>query len=537
MSMSVALTLKEQKKKKRKLFRFIVLIALLVAAALGSYLYMFFNSKNEDAEKHLKKVLSFVIADMNSNIDYNLNTLNILANLVTDNPDLGTLENANALLSGIKHKHNFDKVSFLYKNAIGYTYEYSTKTLTSADFNSDNCFWVSNSGNFCYRYNPENNTEVFSVPVKSSSGDVIGVISGNVPASYIISYLNRSDIKYKFDLFMVAPDGYILAKNILSGTGGDVSYVFDWNYPVLKSASDSLFNPMPSSSIAYKWFFNGLLGKSFIAVGMLNYGNYRVILVLPDKSAANSKKTANDVSVSEDSVKININKEGILKVCLIAVSIIVLLSLFIFLGFRIYNLISKKSYKAVMKWALYDEVTDGFNKPKFYLEVSNTLLNSQPDDKYALIFMDIHNFKVINQMYDSIKGNDILKDVSERIKWFLEKDGISARIMSDNFAILYKYRHEDKIINFINNLTRAIGEYKISIKLIPVFGIFRITDFTMPVETMVDRALMAKKILGDDFDLNYAFFTKELIDKVEQAKEIENEMYFALNQGQFILYL
>jgi len=540
MSMSVALTLKEQKKKKRKLFHFIVLILLFIAIILSSFVYLFYNSKKNNDESALKNILSSLIIDINSNLDYNFNTLNIMSNLVTDNPDLTALENIKTLLSNIKRSHQFKTVSYLYSNAMGYTYDYSTKNLTAADFNSDSCFWASNGGAFCFRYNFENNTYVFSVPVKSSDGTVNGVISASVSYSYISSFLNKFYEKYKYDLFLVTPDGYIVAKKVLSGTGSIVPSVFDWHYSILKSTTDTIFNPGISPKILSKWFYDSSIGRSFMAVGSLNYGDYRIILVLPGKANTNDfQKTTNDVSVSGDSVKININKEGIFKVVLVSVCALLLLSLFVFSGIRLYNLISKKSYKTVMKWALYDEVTDGFNKPKFYLEVSNILLNSQPEDKFALIFMDIHNFKVINQVYDSIKGNDILKDVAESIKWFLEKDGISARIMSDNFAILYKYRHEDRILNFINNLTRAIGEYKLSVKLIPVFGIFKITDFTMPVETMVDRAIMAKKTLNDDFDFssNYAFFTKELIDKVEQAKEIENEMYFALNQGQFIFYL
>ncbi len=545
MSMSVALKLKEHKMKKNKLFGLFVLLVVLVIISSFSFIYYKFFLNNFNEEKALRDTLTSTITVIDKYLDYNLETLSIIAGMVSDNPDLASLENVSTLLGNIKRPNLFQNVSYGASNSTGYTYNYYSKTLSPADFNSESCFWISNGGNNCFRYKFENNTVMLSVPVISKSGSNLGFVSAESPDFRLFSYIlnKKSKTNDKYDMYLVTSDGFIITKNGTYGNYGDERSFFALGYPVLKSSSDAIFNFSSNNNINSKWFLNSALKPSFIAVGKLKYSDYRIILVysnIPAEDNIKNSKTesqiTNDVSLTGNSIKINFSYEKALKICLIIICSIILLAIFIYSCVRLYNLISKKYYKTVMKYALYDEVTDGFSKPKFYLEVSNILLKANDDDKFALMYMDIHNFNLINQVYDFIKGNDILKDVSESIRWFLEKDGISARIMSDNFAILYNYKQEEKIINFINNLTRAIGEYKISIKLIPHFGIFKINDFSMPVEVMIDNAIMANKTITGDY-LNYAFFTKELVDKVNQSKELENEMYFALNQEQFVLYL
>ena len=280
------------------------------------------------------------------------------------------------------------------------------------------------------------------------------------------------------------------------------------------------------SNLNTKWLSNKSFNDTFITVSKLAYGDYRLVVIFSDLTA--SKK----FEVPHLSLKMSS-----IKYIFYGLASLVALFLLCFIVLKLYSLISKKSTKTVMKWAMYDEVTGGYNKSKFFLEVSSTLLNAKDDDKYSMILMDIENFKVINQLYDATKGNEVLKDIADTVKWFLEKDGISARMMSDYFAILFKSKRDEKIISFVNNVTRAIGEYKLNVKLMPRFGIYNIQDFSVPVETMIDRALMAKKLVTADSELNYAFFTKELIEEIEKSKDIENEMYYALNQNQFVIYL
>lgn len=537
MSMSVAISLKEQMKKKNKiLIGIFLIVALLVVAGL-SYFFVVTNFAKKNVENTIKNTMKSYVDDINYSIDNNLNILNILASLVHDNPDLATFENVSTLLSNIQTDHEFKAVSYLYKNASGYSYDYGTKTLVTSDFGNNQCVsQVLNSGNSCFNYNAETNMEEMVVPVNDSKGEIVGAIFGEKPADIFTLNFNKINSAYKVESFVVDSNGTVVSRIPNSNTPL-VSTVEDLAYIGVNGYTDSFLTSAQQGNIDLKWVSNTPAENSVLAVSKLVFGNYTIILLFDNvilQKADFSTKFAGFNPLSN--LNMQVDKSMLNNVLLIFVSIIGLLVV-LYILVKIFKMISKKSAKTVMKLALYDEITDGFNKPKFFLEASQILLKANEDDKYVLILMDIINFKSVNQVYDTSKGNEVLKDVSESIKWFLEKNGISARIMSDYFAVLFKYKREEQIISFVNNLTRAIGEYKLNLKLVPRFGIFKVEDFTMPVETMVDRALMAKKLINTESKNNYAFFTQDLIDEIKKSKEIENEMYYALNQNQFVVYL
>lgn len=521
MAMSVALSLKEQKKKKNKFWTIVLIILLSFVVLACSLFFVYLNSNKNSVVKASKDIQSSLISNINGQIDYDLNILNVLANLVLDNPDLATLENVNTLLSNIKTEHSFQKISYLYNNASGYTYDYVSQTMSAVDLSKNQCFAESVNNSYCFNYDPSQGYLEFSVPVKNSKDEIIGVILGEKSLEGISKAFSDINTSTKFDAYFVDSDGVIYTQKTNSN---NVSTLNELPYFNNDLSNETLLKSNSDKNI--KWYSTKKLNDTLIMASNLEYGDYKIVMVFHDL------KASKNLSLPD----FNFNLIS-LKYVYYGLGSLVALFLFFLIILKIYKLLSKKSSKTVMKWAMYDEVTDGYNKSKFFLEVSNKLLNAKEDSKIAMILMDIENFKIINQLYDTSKGNEVLKDISETIKWFLEKDGISARIMSDYFAILFDYKRDEKIISFINNVTRAIGEYKLNLKLIPRFGIYNISDFNMPVETMIDRALMAKKTLTPDSELNYAFFTKELIDDIEKAKNIENEMYFALNQNQFVIYL
>ena len=123
MAMSVALSLNEQKKKKNKFWTIVFIIFLLLLVFLCSAFFVYINSNKNAISKDAKNSVQSLSSQLNNQIDYDLNILNVLANLVLDNPDLATLENVNALLSNEKSENTFQKISYLYNNASGYTYD------------------------------------------------------------------------------------------------------------------------------------------------------------------------------------------------------------------------------------------------------------------------------------------------------------------------------------------------------------------------------------------------------------------------------
>lgn len=526
MSMSVALSLIEQKKKKNKFLLLFFSGIFLCALIFGVYIVFSANQDKKDIENYVSKSASDLATEINNETHGSINILNILANLIVDNPDLGSLENINTLFENTQKDKSFDRIVYLDTNGTGYTYDYTTKIMSSSDFSDNACFTKALSNKTCVNYDTSTNLTSMAVPAYSIiEKKVVGIFLGEKTLKPFDKIKNYFKSKYKTDIFIIDESGIIIDKKTEVNNFVNNS-IFELPYQKLQQSNFLDTN----NKVNLAWVDNN---KTLIAVKNLEYDNNKLVII---STGFNNKNQPSITNIFRKLANME-NVSIFIKIALYCMLGIICLVMLIYLLIKCYKQLSKKADKSVIKWAMHDDVTDGFNRSKFFLETSKELLTAKEGDSYALILMDIDNFKAVNQMYDTSKGNEVLKDISETIRWFLEKNGICARVMSDYFAVLYKYNREEKIINFINNITRAIGEYKLNLKLIPRFGIYKIDDFTMEVDEMLDRALMAKKKLDTESDTNYAFFTKDLIEQVQKARDIENEMYFALNQNQFVIYL
>ena len=77
-------------------------------------------------------------------------------------------------------------------------------------------------------------------------------------------------------------------------------------------------------------------------------------------------------------------------------------------------------------------------------------------------------------------------------------------------------------------------------KNIPVslsFGIHKIRDRSLSPRLICDYANMAKKTVKGNRIVNYAFYTEKIKNRILEDKYIENEMEYALKNGQFSMYL
>lgn len=74
---------------------------------------------------------------------------------------------------------------------------------------------------------------------------------------------------------------------------------------------------------------------------------------------------------------------------------------------------------------------------------------------------------------------------------------------------------------------------QVSIKV----GVYEITDRTISVEQMCDRALLAVESIKGQYNISVAVYDDALRSKLLREKAITDVMEHALTDGQFIVYL
>jgi diguanylate cyclase (GGDEF)-like protein len=86
--------------------------------------------------------------------------------------------------------------------------------------------------------------------------------------------------------------------------------------------------------------------------------------------------------------------------------------------------------------AYIDALTGLPNRTMFEQSIEELIVGAGPDDRFALAFIDLDNFKHINDYYSHAAGDALLRKVSDRIRSALRPSDMLARIGGDEFVLL-----------------------------------------------------------------------------------------------------
>ncbi|MBQ4858043.1 bifunctional diguanylate cyclase/phosphodiesterase [Pseudoalteromonas sp. MMG007] len=103
-----------------------------------------------------------------------------------------------------------------------------------------------------------------------------------------------------------------------------------------------------------------------------------------------------------------------------------------------------------------DPLTNLFNRTAF-LKNANKRLKENPDEPFALLFVDLDGFKQINDTLGHKVGDKVLKEVARRISNVCDQHLYKCRWGGDEFLILTMYQSKAQLLEFANNVLLSIG--------------------------------------------------------------------------------
>jgi len=159
------------------------------------------------------------------------------------------------------------------------------------------------------------------------------------------------------------------------------------------------------------------------------------------------------------------------------------------------------------KDARHDELTGVANR-KVYKEEIKKALKSR--EFFALCFIDLNKFKVINDTHGHHIGDEVLKEVVRRLGNYLGEEDFLARLGGDEFVIITK-RKKVFLEKFIQRLEEAvIGKFEIDSLTVPIelsIGISTFPDDTkteMMLSKYADEAMYIAKKSKDTYHKFYS---------------------------------
>lgn len=183
----------------------------------------------------------------------------------------------------------------------------------------------------------------------------------------------------------------------------------------------------------------------------------------------------------------------------------------------------------------HDSLTDVYNRYGFCTRTSS-FLKDHPDEKYVIMQLDIERFKVVNELYGIDVGDKVLCTLAECLKKHLEGIGVFGRFEADHFVMCIPDDREFQE-HIRTTLQSQMADMGLRHEIDLYFGIYPITDRDMSVELMCDRAQLALESIKGNYNQNYIIYDDIMNQKVLLEQEITNEMEWALEGGQFQVYI
>lgn len=107
--------------------------------------------------------------------------------------------------------------------------------------------------------------------------------------------------------------------------------------------------------------------------------------------------------------------------------------------------------------ATHDDLTGLFNRREFENQLDLALNETkQFQSESSIFFIDLDQFKVVNDSCGHLAGDQLLKQVSQLLKSKIREHDILARLGGDEFGIILRDCHEDKAAELANAILDAI---------------------------------------------------------------------------------
>ncbi len=201
-------------------------------------------------------------------------------------------------------------------------------------------------------------------------------------------------------------------------------------------------------------------------------------------------------------------------------------------------LIKIKNEMKIKELAFTDKLTGIRNINSFKRDAEEALKNSRRN--LAVIQVDIDKFKLINDSLGYEKGDSLLKYVADTLQRCIPND-IFCRVSNDNFAVLLEYDDIAYIISKMKEINNEIQNFylikSIKYNIVISSGVYLIGDRKEEIETILDKANLAKDTVKGNHKSDYSFYDEALRDTLLEEKYIENNMYGALEKQEFQVYL
>ena len=150
----------------------------------------------------------------------------------------------------------------------------------------------------------------------------------------------------------------------------------------------------------------------------------------------------------------------------------------------------------------------------------------------CILYFDIENFKSYNQNYGFQMGDQLLKNIANKLSQVFS-DGLVSRFSSDHFIVLTS---SDNIVDRIKEVHEFVHAYQRNMRLEIKAGIYVLKESGNEIGNAMDRAKMALGLIKKRYDSDYMFYDSSMEKEREKKQYIVDHMEEAMAKGWIKVY-
>jgi len=212
----------------------------------------------------------------------------------------------------------------------------------------------------------------------------------------------------------------------------------------------------------------------------------------------------------------------------------------------LYYAIERKNLLEQLQYlAHYDVLTGLANRKLFYDRLKQDIVGARRSQKsLALIFLDLNDFKLINDSLGHRSGDDLLKEVAKRLQNCIRTTDCAARMGGDEFTLVLNDLNTaedaaliaDKILRALSEPLTLNGQ---QVTTHASLGIAIYPDDCADIESLIgaaDAAMYQAKEAGCEKKGGFRFFSAAMGAKVQRNADKVERLNAAFEHGEFELH-
>ena len=121
----------------------------------------------------------------------------------------------------------------------------------------------------------------------------------------------------------------------------------------------------------------------------------------------------------------------------------------------------RAEHRELFDLATRDGLTNLYNYRYLQTQLQGLMAKRLPQTPVSLVMIDTDNFKIYNDRYGHLKGNEVLRAIARVLTSHIRDTDIAARYGGDEFSVLLPETNKEQALAFAERCVRFIREYKL----------------------------------------------------------------------------